>query len=274
MDKREKIMDVILRGRAVQIHYKVEGSGPGSMITFHGFGQSGNDMSPVASHFADSHTTYAMNIFFHGKSFWDNELEILEPGDWRTVLEALFKNEGIGRFSVAAFSMGGKFALATIESFAERMDEVYLIAPDGIRTSPWYSLATYPHVFQEYFRSMIVRPNRFFWLINTAHRMKVVDHGLVKFATNEMDTVKKRRRVYYSWMVFRDLVFDMKKIGALIRSNAIRLTVITGKFDKIIRTEHMTRLTRYVPDAREIVAESGHNQLVKKGMEELGQKTF
>ncbi len=274
MDKCEKIMDVNLRGSKVQIHYEVEGYGPGTMITFHGFGQTGNDMSPVAAHFAGTHTTYHMNIFFHGKSFWDNDLELLEPADWRAVLSSLLEQEDIQRFSLAAFSMGGKFALATIEAFAPLIDEVYLLAPDGIRTSPWYSLATYPQVFQDYFRSMIIRPNRFFWLINTAHRMKIVDRGLVKFASNEMDTVKKRRRVYYSWVVFRELVFDMKKIGALIRSNGIRLTVITGKFDKIIRTEHMKRLTRHVPDAKIIIAESGHNQLVKKGMEQLGQKNL
>jgi hypothetical protein len=119
---------------------------------------------------------------------------------------------------------------------------------------------------------MIVRPERFISLIHTAHRMRVVDRGLVKFASNEMDTIKKRRRVYYSWVVFRDLVFDMKEIGELIRENDIRLTIITGKYDKIIRTEHMTRLTKYVPSSRIIEAESGHNQLVKNGMDALGQK--
>ncbi len=151
-----KHVELEVDGKPVRLHYRKEGTGRKAMITFHGFGQTGLDMQPVAQAMAPEYTTYHVDIFFHGSSYWHSDIEYLAKPEWIRIFSALMDKERIDRFSLAAFSMGGKFALTTIEFLASRIDEVYLIAPDGIRTSPWYSLATYPMYVRQYFRSFAI----------------------------------------------------------------------------------------------------------------------
>ena len=67
-------------------------------------------------------------------------------------LRNLCKETGVQNFSLAGFSLGGKFALATLEAFPEKTKGIILLAPDGIKTSFWYSLATYPAFFSKNFQ--------------------------------------------------------------------------------------------------------------------------
>jgi pimeloyl-ACP methyl ester carboxylesterase len=168
------------------------------------------------------------------------------------------------KFSLCGFSLGGKFAIATLEAFPEHVNSMILIAPDGIKTSFWYSLATYPIVFRHLFKSMILHPNRFSALSKMLSSVRIMDRGLVRFADSQMDTEEKRRRVYYSWVVFRRLKFDLDKIAELINNNSIRLLLITGKYDKVIRSQSMSRLLKHVRVYRHEILETGHNGLINE----------
>jgi hypothetical protein len=77
-----------------------------------------------------------------------------------------------------------------------------------------------------------------------------------------MNSQVKRERVYYSWVVYRHLTFDLKRIGRLINGNDIRLTLIAGKYDKVIRPENMRRLLKHVRHHRFEILESGHTGLI------------
>src|SRR6187551_3471449 len=94
---------------------------------------------------------------------------------------------------------------------------------------------------------MIDHHDRFTTLGRMLNKIRLVDKGLLRFAEHQMDTVEKRKRVYYSWVVFRHLEFDMKAISDLINTYDIDLTVVVGKFDKVIKPEKMNRLLQYVP---------------------------
>ena len=78
-----------------------------------------------------------------------------------------------------------------------------------------------------------------------------------------MDTREKRHRVYFAWMVFRELAFDMNHIAALINANRIPVTLFVGKYDKIITARNMQRLLGKVPGAQLIILEAGHTRLIE-----------
>ncbi|HEY9489583.1 MAG TPA: alpha/beta hydrolase, partial [Chryseosolibacter sp.] len=128
------------------------------------------------------------------------------------------------------------------------------------------SMATYPKGLRNLFKSMISHHERFLWIAKKLNGSNLVDKGLIRFADFQMNTEAKRRRVYYSWVVFRFLTFDMKKIARLINDNNIRLTMIVGKYDKVIRPENMHRLLKHVKDYRLEVLESGHTGLIRESL--------
>jgi hypothetical protein len=81
-----------------------------------------------------------------------------------------------------------------------------------------------------------------------------------------MGTTEKRKRVYYSWVVFRHMTFNLRKLGSLINENEIALTVIAGEYDKVIRPSNMHRLLKHVRDYKLEILESGHTGLMGESL--------
>lgn len=248
------------------LHFVKAGNGKHPLLVFHGFGQDHTLYVPLLKSLSPKYTLYIIDLFFHGKSEWNEGERPLKKSTWKNILEVLFREQHITAFSILAYSLGGKFALATLEAFPAQVKKLFLLAPDGIKTSFWYSLATYPKVFRRLFKSMIFRHERFLWIANRLNESDLLDKGLIRFADFQMNTETKRKRVYYSWVVFRHLTFDLKKIAALINENNILLTMIVGKYDKVIRPENMQQLLKHVRDYRLEILESGHTGLIHESL--------
>lgn len=244
------------------LYYSKSGNGKQILLAFHGFGQTGSVYEKLAASLADRYTIYSFDLFFHGNSTWPFGEKPLEKDFWKSFMEQFFSENNIETYSVFGFSMGAKFALATLEAFPQQTKEIFLLAPDGIKTSFWYSLATYPVAFRNLFKSMIRKPQRFSALIQIAYRLRVVDKGIIRFVESQMNTEEKRNRVYFSWVVFRHLKFNMHHIASLINTNAVSLVMITGKYDKIITTKNMNRLLKKVKHYTSLTPETGHNGII------------
>jgi len=252
----------LLRYEESSLHYVIQGNGSKNLLAFHGFGQNRKAFDNFSKSFSSAYKLYIFDLYFHGQSTWGYDEHPLEKHHWKKTIERVLELHQIDKFSLCGFSLGGKFALATLEAFPEKVESLILIAPDGIKTSFWYSLATYPMLFRRLFKSMILHPNRFMAISRALNSLGVMDKGLIRFAENQMDTQEKRRRVYYSWVVFRHLKFDLKAIGDHLNRHSIALIIITGKFDKVIRSENMDKLLFHVKKYRHEILEAGHNGLI------------
>ncbi len=248
------------------LHYVKAGNGKHALLVFHGFGQDHTLYVTLLKSLSKKYTLYIIDLFFHGKSQWNEGEEPLKKSTWIGILDILLHEQQIQSFSILAYSLGGKFALATLEAYPQQIKEVFLIAPDGIKTSFWYSLATYPGIFRNFFKSMILHPERFSLIARKLNQIKLMDKGLIRFADFQMNSEAKRKRVYYSWVVFRHLEFDLKKIGTLINRHDIQLTMLFGKYDKVIRPENMNRLLKHVHHYRLEIIECGHTELVSESL--------
>ncbi|HEY3429703.1 MAG TPA: alpha/beta hydrolase, partial [Cyclobacteriaceae bacterium] len=183
------------------------------------------------------------------------------------IIQAFIKENNIQSFSVLGYSMGGKFALATLEGFPTQVKEIFLLAPDGIKISPWYWLATYPSITRSLFKSMIMKPERYQFIANTAFKVGLIDKGILRFTETQMNTEEKRKQVYFSWIVFRHLKFSLQRIADLINSNNIQVTAVAGRHDKIMKPSHMKRLLNRLNTSSFEILEVGHNGLIRKWIE-------
>lgn len=256
-------MDCVLHYNNKSLAYHKTGTGKKALLLFHGFGQHHQAFDVLTASLGSHYTLFAFDLFFHGQSKWSEGEHPLEKSTWREIMMQFFQENNLERFSVLGFSMGGKFALATLELFPTRIENLILLAPDGIKTSFWYSLATYPLLLRKFFRSMILHPGRLHTLVSLLRTLRLVDKGVLRFAEHQMNTREKRERVYYSWVVFRHLHVDMKSIAILILEHSIALTLIVGKHDKIITEKNMRHLLRHLPQHACRVVDSGHNQIIE-----------
>lgn len=257
--------------RETKLYFNRIGTGKKNLLLFHGFGQDHQAFKKIEEQIQQEYTIYSFDIFFHGLSQWNKGEQPLEKFFWKDLVAEFLKIYEIQSFSLLGFSMGGKFALAILEAFPERTDRIFLLAPDGIKTNFWYSLATYPTAFRKIFKSMIHQPQRFKAIENFAVTIGLIDKGIVRFIESQMDTPEKRSRVYHAWVVFRHLKFDMKEIAATMNSNKIKVLVIVGKYDKIITTENMDHLVKKLNDYRLEILETGHNGVIQESIKVLGK---
>lgn len=272
--KHHRVTKHQLQSEHATLHFTKTGNGERTLIAFHGFGQTGEAFHALADALSDRYTVYLFDIFFHGKSEWRLNEHPIEKKTWKLLMESFLTGHSISNFSVLGFSMGGKFALATLEAFPEHAKEIFLLAPDGIKTSLWYSLATYPIMLRKLFKSMITHPNRFTSIARFAHRAGLIDKGILRFVESQMNTEEKRRRVYYSWVVFRHLKFDMTAIANTINRYAIRLVLVAGKFDKVITIQNMKLLLDKVKVYELATPDTGHNGVIEASIPALTGSTY
>lgn len=244
------------------IFYYIAGTGTAPLIAFHGFGQSHKAFQSWLDALKNKFRLILVDLYFHGKSTWTDPETALEKGRWKEVMAMLLAQENLSTFSVAGFSLGGKFALATLEAFPEKVDAIYLIAPDGIRNMFWYTLATWPRPMRALFKSTIHHEKRFTRLTGVARALGLANKKVLRFAENQMDTPAKRARVYYTWVVLRHLKFDMKKVVRTMTEHNTRVVVITGRYDRIIRPRRLKPVFKRLRNATFHVLETGHNHLL------------
>ena len=180
-----------LHFRKSTLHYTALGDGPETLFMFHGFGQDRNSFFLLSKILSKQYTAYVFDLFFHGQSTWGYGEDTLEKEYWGELLEAFLAEHRIENFSIAGFSLGGKFALATLEAFPEKTQAIILLAPDGIKTNFWYTLATSPLVFRKVFKSMIKRPGRFQSIVQVLHQWGLVNKLVLKFASFQMNSEER-----------------------------------------------------------------------------------
>lgn len=244
------------------LSYYVAGSGTHPLIAFHGFGQTHKAFHSWLETAGSRYMLILVDLYFHGKSTWDDPETPLEKTTWKEIMSILFSREGISTCSVAGFSLGGKLALATYEAFPKQVRTLYLIAADGIRPSFWYNLATWPLPMRLLFKSLIEHEKRFLKLTRIARILGLADKKVLRFAENQMDTPARRARVYNTWVVFRRLKFDMSHLVRMMEAHDTRVFVITGRYDRIIPPQRVEPVFKRLKNVTFHVLETGHNSLL------------
>ncbi|MGE0771710.1 MAG: alpha/beta fold hydrolase [Cyclobacteriaceae bacterium] len=246
------------------LSYQKAGSGSEALLQFHGFGQDRTAFDSLLSSLGTRYTIYSFDLFFHGNSEWGHGEHPLEKAFVAEMMNAFLESLSIDRFSVMGFSLGGKVAFTMAETMTNRINTLYLMAPDGISTQFWYSLATYPLVFRKYFRGMITHPGYFSSVVKLASKLRLVDRGVLRFANSQMNTEEKRRRVYLTWVVYRHLKFDLPQLARKIAEQQAKLVMIVGRFDKIITATNVKGFVAQIPSGSLHIVDAGHNDLIAK----------
>jgi pimeloyl-ACP methyl ester carboxylesterase len=254
-----------------ELHYYREGTGGKCMLLFHGFGQDHLAFTTWSEALKAEYSVYTFDLFFHGRSKWENQ-QIIGHQDWKNILLLFFDKEGMGRFELSGFSIGAKFALLTVTLFPDRIDKIILVAPDGIKKSFWYSLATGTSLVRAIFRSLVLNPKRIRALVLFLNFFHLEDRELLRFAEVQLSSDAGRRRVYNSWIYFRDLGCDLVELSHILNSSAIPVIFVLGKFDKVIPSGQIKRFASTLKNHQFYLLDATHQNLIRKAIEYLAIK--
>ncbi len=240
------------------------------MLAFHGIGQDHRCFLPLAEVLKDQYTFYLLDLPFHGQSL-PLQTEKLTMEAWKASLELFLNENNITTFSVVGFSMGGKFALGTVQLFPKQIESCWLLAPDGITESPWYRLATRFWFTKFFFRIFISNAGNIKKLAYPLLKLNLVERSTVKFAESTLANAAQRERVYRSWVGFSAIRPDMAAVAQIVGQNHIHLKLFLGQFDTLLPISYVKPLTQRLPDVKPILLKTGHHRLIEKVAEWFGQ---
>lgn len=245
-----------------QISYRKFGTGASVLLAFHGFGQSSQVFSLLEAWQGGRFTVYAIDLFFHGNSYYKGDTLITKP-IWHHLITAFLAEQRINRFSLLGFSLGGRFALATVEAFADRLDELILLAPDGITRSIWYQLATSSAAGRRLFEYFLSHLSLLNGLGHALTRLGLLNRTAMRFAEISLGTPQQRELVYQSWTQFRLIQPDLLLMSQLLIKQSIPVHFFTGAFDRIVPGSYLLPLTKRLNNYQLTVLRTGHNHLIE-----------
>ncbi|MCP1383649.1 alpha/beta fold hydrolase [Runella salmonicolor] len=247
----------------MRLHYQTYGEGPRPLLAFHGIGQDHRCFLPLVNVLKKQYTFYLFDLPFHGKSP-AMDTEKLSMAEWQDTLEVFLAENHLQTFSIVGFSMGGKFALATLQLFPNQIISCWLLAPDGITESPWYRLATRFWLTKKLFKFVVGNVEHFKKLAYPFQKLGLVEKSAVKFAQSTLATATQRERIYRSWVGFSTIQPDIPAVASIILKYKIDLKLFLGRFDAVLPASYVQPLMKRLPNSAPIILKTGHHRLIEK----------
>jgi pimeloyl-ACP methyl ester carboxylesterase len=246
------------------LNYSILGNGPKVALAFHGFGQSNHVYQPLSEVLSDEYTIYSFDLFFHGKSAWNDLPVPISKSFLTSIIGVLIKEKGFDGITLIGFSIGCKYVITLTDSLREVVDKIILIAPDGLYANPWYSFFTSFWLTRMVFKYTIDHPKLFFSITGFMKKTNIVDKKLLKFAETQMDSREKRLRVYNSWVGFRNLNVSPSVLTDIINTKEIELEIYLASLDRVIEEKHLQKFLKATKNYKLEVLNSNHNTMITK----------
>lgn len=130
--------------------------------------------------------------------------------------------------------MGGRFALTTLSLYGEQINNLYLVAPDGLVTGNWYRFATRNQIQRLLFKIVLNSYPSFLMIAKSLSKLGILNKGLLKFSQVHLQNKQERARVYNTWTSFRLLTLAPKKLDSICIKHSINALIILGNYDRVI----------------------------------------
>lgn len=243
-----------------RIHYLKFGSGEKLLFCFHGFGESAYTFSILQSSLEKIYTIISIDLPLHGLTQWNEKYFVKK--DVKEIIQRLMNELGKEKCSLMGFSLGGKIVIGAMSLMPECVEEIFLIAPDGLRKNIWYNLAIYPSWGRKLFLNLVQHPEKYIALVKFFAAIKIVPRAMKKFVESQLETKEKRQQVFDVWMCIRDFDTKVSEARMLLNKHNIACYLFFGEFDQVIRPVFGKSFVRGLKNYQMNILPKGHN-LVK-----------
>lgn len=242
------------------LSYSKHGTEKEVICLFHGFGQDRNVFNSWLPELTKKHTVYAFDLFYHGES--TRAHSTLSREEWKRNFNEFLIEGKIEKFSVLGFSLGGRFAISTALALPERINHLFLLAPDAVYRTPWYRLATSPGL-KRIFRYYMFRPDRMDRLISRGLKLGIICRYIANFVRLELGSIENKKLIYFSWNHFKPLGYSHWQLRKKFKKSVFKKTLILGKQDFVIPTKKILPILKGC-GFDVITLDKKHHQLVKE----------
>ena len=237
------------------------------MLAFHGYGQDHRVYEGFAVALKNRYTIYSIDLFLHGDGSEVSSRQIITPEYWHQSISKFLDSHDIAGFSLVGYSLGARFALTLVEVMAPRIKQLILIAPDGIKSSRWYQLASGTWLGNGLLRFTVVRPRPFFWTLKQAYQLGLIEKSVVKFVESHMNTRRQRLWVYRRWGAFRRIQPNLRRVKQGCNAHRLETTIFLGEYDVVVKRKAIASFHKALNNSKLRCLPCGHAALISKVIE-------
>jgi len=254
------------------INLSVFGTGNKLLICFHGYGENGKTFESLEKKLGNEYTLVAIDFPFHGETKW-NERLLMTPNYLSNILSIILRQIEIAKersikFSVVAFSLGGRVALHLLQSTPAQIERMVLIAPDGLHQNFWYWLATQTSVGNKLFAHTMKRPAWLFALTSFGYKLRLLNKSIVRIIHYYLDDEEGRLLLYRRWTTMRKFIPEKRAISDAINKYQIPVRFLFGSYDRIILSKR-SKFFKSNPYVKVTTINAGHQLLKEKFAEDI-----
>jgi pimeloyl-ACP methyl ester carboxylesterase len=246
-----------------KVHYHEYGYGKKLLFAFHGYGLNGKQFDVLEQSFLQQYHVVGFDHFFHGTSTLEDAKEAyvlagMQPELLKAYVKTWFEKYGEQRFSIIGYSIGANMALFSLEHFAEYVDEIILIAPDGLVLHKGFHFLHTSFIGKKLFRKLTYSNWMMLFALKLLRKLKIIDKSLYTIASHEVDTPEKRLDAYFTINFIKTIRPDIKRIAKLINQYHIRCRLYFGQYDDLFPQRNATKFIAMLNQPELYILPMGH----------------
>ena len=240
------------------------------MIALHGYGQEASVFRHFAEHSQLNYSLVVIDLAYHGTQSHMPKGFVFDEAYARLWMQTILEQLGIKQMGVLGYSIGGRICLSLSTWFPEYIDELILIAPDGLPVSTTYRFLTNTHAGQFLFRTFIKQPGIAFLLIRLGEKLQLLPNKVADYFRNEIQNQDKRQQLFDTWMAYRKCIPNRQALSTQSHQGKLPVLCILGKSDKVIPFRKARRFAKRAFSSLQLVElNMGHNLLSEKAMKQI-----
>ena len=256
-------MSNFIQYHSSKLHYQKHKGGDKTVLIFHGFGHTHQDMNKISDLFVQAgYTVYSFDLYYHGKSFKDYSTKPIHIEEFKHIISLFINREKLQKFELLSYSIGSRFALTITYLFSGKIKALYLLAPDSICLSSVYRFSTSTFIGKTLFKLITKSSIVYKMLIATIGKLGIINASTIRFAKNQMKTVQERNKIFYTWMSFSKLYQSFQDVVNLMNKHHIDYHLFLGKYDRIIPSKKLIQKSQSIHQKTIYLYDMGHTQLL------------
>ncbi|HMN88562.1 MAG TPA: alpha/beta hydrolase [Saprospiraceae bacterium] len=227
------------------IAYHQWGQGRRLLLAVHGYGGTSRQFATLASLIGHTFTVCALDLPFHGDTHWKSDT--YTPAETAQWMVGIAKQAGFERFSLLGHSFGARVVLAALAHSAARLDTLYLLAPDGIRTRGMGLARLLPVAWRQF----CLEHPKTLTLLRWLSRCGVLPRASVQLICRQLSHTPQRVALLHTWNNMQYFTIRKRQILSILQQNTnIQVRLLLGAHDRVIAAAAVRRFTHQMPNTR------------------------
>ncbi len=251
-----KEQSVFLSYKNSRIHALRFGQGAELLIAFPGFGDRADLFLALQEALEKRYVVYAIDLPYHGATEW---LEpTYTPDDLLALITLILERENQTSLTLLGFSLGGRLVQKIFSRLEAQLNQIYLVAPDGIQTRSMNAALAVPLVMRKLLRRILQQPGWLLGLADLLYRGKILDKFHRHFVHFHLKDAQRRSRLLNTWIAMNQFEIEPQEIKGQWRETSVKVDLYFGKKDRIVPAAVGERMVANLPKVRLHLLEGGH----------------